>query len=85
MYCFSYKRNPHCKHEEWGVPLPDLSHAWTEMCVDGYLHPVHKVSSFIRDSSDPVANIVSAVDLLSVCPGLFFLYFHFFMSYMLCY
>ena len=69
IYRFSYKRHPNSKHEEWGVPLPDLPHTWSELCVDGSLFPGHKASSFIRGSSDPVANIVSAVDLHNDCPS----------------
>ena len=48
VYRFSYKRDPRCKHEEWGVPLPDLPHTWTELCVDGSLSPGHKAPSFLR-------------------------------------
>ena len=39
------------------------------MCVDGTLSHGHNASSFIRGSSDPVANIVSAVDLHNDCPS----------------
>ena len=55
--------------EEWGVTLPDLPHTWSELCVDGILSPGHNASSFIRGLSDPVANIVSAVDLHNDCPS----------------
>jgi hypothetical protein len=69
VYRFFYKRHPNVKREEWGVPLPDLPHTWTELCVDGILHPGHNASSFLRDTTDPVANIVSAVNLHGDCPS----------------
>ena len=69
VYHFSYERDLRCKHEEWGVPLPNLPHTWIEFCIDGSLSPGHKASSFLRGSSDPVANIVSAADLHNDCPS----------------
>ena len=52
-----------------GGPPPGPPHTWTQLCVDGTLSPGHSVSSFIRSASDPVANIVSAVDLHNDCPS----------------
>ena len=70
MYCFSYQRDPWCKHKEWGIPLPDLPHTtWTELCVDGSLSPGHKASSFLWGSSDPATNIVSAAGLHNDYPS----------------
>lgn len=65
---FSCKRHPNSKHEERGIPLHDLPHTWSELCVGGSLSPGHNASSFICGSSDPVANIISAVDLHNDCP-----------------
>ena len=44
VYRFSFKRHPNVKREEWGVPLSDLPHTWTDMCVDGTLQPGHGAS-----------------------------------------
>ena len=47
IYRFFYKRHANCKDEEWGVPLPDLTHHWSSLCVEGILFPEHNVSSFL--------------------------------------
>ena len=36
---FVYKCHANCKEEEWGVPLPDLTHNWSSICVEGVLLP----------------------------------------------
>ena len=73
MYRFVYKRHPNSKREEWGEDLPDLPATWSDLCVTGILQPGHTASSFLRGSSastfDPVANIISAVDLQRDCPS----------------
>ena len=56
-----------------GVDLPDLPHTLSSLCAEGMLLPGHQSSTFIRTSSsatmfDPVANIVSAVNLHQDCP-----------------
>ena len=53
----------------WGVPIPDLQHTFAELCADGILYPGHNALSFIPDTTDPVANIVSAVNLHTDCPS----------------
>ena len=80
-YCFSFKTHVKKKHEDWGVNLPHLPFNWVALCTEGILLPGHVAHSFIRmmDSSsstssnppstfDPVANIVSAVNLHCDCP-----------------
>jgi hypothetical protein len=73
IYRFVFKRHFNSKQEEWGVPLPDLSTTWTQLCVEGILQPGHQASSFLRSAVaktfDPVANIVSAVNLHRDCPS----------------
>ena len=50
------------------MPIPDLQHRWTKLCVDGVLHPSHCASSFLCETADPVVKIVSAVNLHKDCP-----------------
>jgi len=53
------------KDEEWGVPIPDLHSSWTQLNRESVLLPGHVASSFRRGTADPVASIVSAVNLHS--------------------
>ena len=72
VYRFSYKSHVNKKKEDWGVALPNLSRTWTTLCAEGILLPGHTASSLLRSSDgntfDPVANIVSAVNLHRDCP-----------------
>ena len=65
VYRFEFRRHPNSKSVEWGVDLPDLVSSWVSLSLDGVLQPGHTASSFLRGTSDPVANIVSAVNLHS--------------------
>ncbi len=82
MYWFSYKTHMKKKAEDWGVDLLNLPYNWVDLCTEGILIPGHVAHSFIRsplvpvplESSsprtmfDPVANIVSAINLHRDCP-----------------
>ena len=34
IYRFMYEHHINCKDDEWGVPLPDLTHNWSILCVE---------------------------------------------------
>ena len=81
MYRFSFKTHVKKKSEDWGVDLPNLLHNWVDLCTEGILVPGHGAHSFIRcpldpvpsgshlpwSTFDPVANIVSTIDLHRDC------------------
>ncbi len=82
VYHFSFKTHVKKKSEDWGVDLPNLSFNWADLCTKGALVPGHVVHSFLCPSSplvslvlasppstfDPVASIVSAINLHQDCP-----------------
>jgi hypothetical protein len=81
IYCFSFKTHVKKKHKDWGVNLPHLLFNWADLCTEGILLPGHVACSFIcmtdslsstfsnpPSTFDPVANIVSAVNLHCDCP-----------------
>jgi hypothetical protein len=82
IYQFSFKTHVKTKSEDWGIDLPNLPFNWADMCTEGILIPGHVAHSFLRSSSpsillastsarstfDPVANIVSAINLHRDCP-----------------
>ena len=75
VYRFSFKSHVNKRKEDWGVPLPDLTSNWVDLCVEGILVPGHVSHSFLRSSPsptastfDPVASFVSAVNLHRDCP-----------------
>jgi hypothetical protein len=73
IYHFSYKSHVNKKSEDWGVPLPNLTTNWHELCVDGLLILGHASMSFVSSvltptSVDTIANFVSAVSLTCDCP-----------------
>jgi hypothetical protein len=60
--------------EDWGIPLPNLTLNWVNLCVEGILLPGHVAHTFLREPSsstlttfDPVASFVSAVNLHREC------------------
>jgi hypothetical protein len=63
-YQFSYKSHINKKHEDWGIPLPDLATWWQDLCAEGLLLPGHGWSSFDCSAS---ANHVSARGLIREC------------------
>ena len=81
-YRFSFKTHVKKKSEDWGVDLPNLPYNWVDLCTEGILVPGHVAHSFLRSQSgpvpsassltrstfDPVANIVSAINLHRDCP-----------------
>ena len=76
-YYFSFKTHFKKKSEDWGVNIPNLPFTWVDLCSEGILLPGHAAHSFIRSLSDPskphltfdpVASIVSAVNLHRDCP-----------------
>jgi hypothetical protein len=77
-YLFSFKTHIKKKSEDWGVDIPNLPFTWVDLCTEGVLLPGHVAHSVIHSSShdpphlttfDPVANIVSAVNLHRDCPS----------------
>jgi hypothetical protein len=82
VYHFSFKTHVKKKSEDWGVDLPNLPFNWADLCTKGILVPGHVAHSFLCPSSpsvslvvdsppstfDPVASIVSAINLHWVCP-----------------
>jgi len=80
MYRFSFKTHVKKKTEDWGVDLPHLPYNWADLCTEGILIPGHVAHTFIRNAQssapsasfistfDPVANIVSAINLHRDCP-----------------
>jgi hypothetical protein len=71
-FCFSFKSHINKKSEDWGVPLPNLTSTWQDLCIDGILLPGHQSSSFYRHRSPhnliESASHVSAVNLKRECP-----------------
>ncbi len=75
-YRFSFKTHFKKKSEDWGVDIPNLPFTWDDLCTEDILLRGHVAYSFIRLSShnhlasssppltfDPMANIVSALNL----------------------
>jgi hypothetical protein len=81
-YHFSFKMHFKKKSEDWGIDIPNLPFTWVDLCTEGILIPGHVPHSFLCTASsslpsvlaspsptfDPVANIVSAVNLHQDCP-----------------
>jgi hypothetical protein len=72
-YCFSYKSHVNKKVEDWGIPLPNLTSNWHELCMEGLLLPGHVSTTFLQSSQhpvglDPAANFVSATNLVQETP-----------------
>jgi hypothetical protein len=76
-YPFSFKTHIKKKSEDWGVNIPHLPFTWVDLCTEGVLLPGHVAHLFIHSLShnpphlttfDPVANILSAVNLHRDCP-----------------
>ena len=81
-YRFSFKTHVKKKSEDWGVDLPNLPYNWVDLCTEGILVPGHMAHSFLRSRSgpvpsassltrstfDPVASLVSAINLHRDCP-----------------
>jgi hypothetical protein len=82
VYHFSFKTHVKKKSEEWGIDLPDLPFNWADLCTKDILIPGHVAHTFIRpepslvplvlasstSTFDPVASIVSAINLHRDCP-----------------
>jgi hypothetical protein len=73
MYRFSYKSHVDKKVEDWGVPLPNLTSNWHELCTEGLLLPGHISTTFLHSlqhpaSLDLTAHFVSAHNLIQDCP-----------------
>ncbi len=64
-YRFSYKSHINKKHEDWGIPLPNLATWWQDLCAEGNLLPGHGWSLFHCSVS---ANHVRACGLIRECP-----------------
>ncbi len=81
-YRFSFKTHVKKKSKDWGVDLPNLPFDWVDLCTEGILVPGHVAHTFLRSRStsvpsasslshstfDPVANIISAINLHRDCP-----------------
>ncbi len=70
VYRFSFKSHVNKRKEDWGVPLPNLTSNWVDLCLEGILVPGHVSHTFLCSSTspmastfDPVASFVSAVNL----------------------
>ncbi len=79
VYRFLFKSHVNKPKEKWGVPLPNLPSTWVDLCVGGILIPGRISHSFLRSPSsstpmtvDPVASVVSAVNLHWDCPSSLF-------------
>ncbi len=46
-YRFSYKSHVNKKVEDWGVPLPNLTSNWHELCTEDLLLPSHVSTTFL--------------------------------------
>ncbi len=72
IFRFSFKSHINKKSKEWGVPLPNLTSTWQDLCIEGVLIPGHQPSSFQRPRLSPYtgasASHVSAVHLKHKCP-----------------
>ena len=72
VFRFSFKSHINKKSEDWGVPLPNLTSTWHNLCVDGVLIPGHQPSSFQRTrlprDLNESASHVSALHLKRECP-----------------
>jgi hypothetical protein len=82
VYRFSFKTHVKKKSEDWGVDLPNLPFNWVDLCTKGVLVPGHVPHSFLHPLSpsvslvvdsppstlNPVASIVSAINLHWDCP-----------------
>jgi hypothetical protein len=83
MYCLSFETHFKKKSKDWGINLQSLPFNWVDLCTEGILLPGHVAHSFIWISSpslsspspdpppmfDPVAKIVSVVNLHQDCPS----------------
>jgi hypothetical protein len=81
-YRFSFKTHVKKKSEDWGVDLPNLPYNWVDLCTEGILVPGHMAHSLLRSRSgpvpsdpsltrstfNPVASLVSAINLHRECP-----------------
>ncbi len=47
VYRFSFKSHVNNQKEEWGVPLPNLTTNWVDLCMEGVLLPGHVSHLFI--------------------------------------
>ena len=81
-YCFSFKTPIKKKSKDWGIDLLNLPFNWADLCTKGILIPSHAAHTFIcpapspvtlvsassTSTFDPVASIVSAINLHCDCP-----------------
>jgi hypothetical protein len=67
---FSFKSHINKKSEDWGVPLPNLTSRWHDLCLEGVLIPGHQSSSFLKHKRPTAlsATHVSATNLKRDCP-----------------
>jgi hypothetical protein len=82
IYRFSFKTHVKKKSEDWGVDLPNLPYNWVDLCTEGIMVPSHVAHTFLHScltsvpsasslsssTFDPVANIISAINLHLDCP-----------------
>ena len=75
IYSFSYKSHVNKQQEDWGIPLPIFPSTWVDLCIKGILIPGHVSHTFLWSPSysmpttfDPVASVVSAINLHRDCP-----------------
>jgi hypothetical protein len=74
IYHFVFKSHVNKRREDWGVDLRNLPIDLVDLCVEGILVPGHVSHSYLHppvsllsSTYDPVASLVSAVDLHNDC------------------
>ncbi len=72
IFRFSFKSHINKKSKDWGIPLPNLTSTWQDLCIEGVLIPGHQPSSFqcpcLPPDTAASASHVSAVHLKCECP-----------------
>ena len=75
VYRFVYKSHVNKRKEDWSIPLLNSPSTWVDLCVEGVLLPGHILHTFLCSSVspqhstfDPVASLVSALNLHKECP-----------------
>ncbi len=53
------------KHLDWSIPLPNLTSAWQDLCIEGALLPEHNATLFVKDL---LARFVDTTTLVWECP-----------------
>ncbi len=75
VYYFVYKSHVNKRKDNWSIPLPNLPTTWVDLCMEGVLLPGHIFHTFLHSpvslqqwTFDPVASVVSALNVHKECP-----------------